>query len=81
MNKILLLIVLIISNSSYSQINSEKSEFKIFSEFLKDSVNVQLRLPREIEKNKDSLSMVLLLDGSEYIGFASDIANLYEFGK
>ena len=81
MNKIFLLIVLIISNSAYSQINSEKSEFKIFSEFLKDSVNVQLRLPREIEKNKDSLSMVLLLDGSEYFGFASDIANLYEFGK
>lgn len=81
MKKIIFLALSIISYSAYSQINSERSEFKIFSKFLKDSVQVQLRLPNEIEKNKDSISMVLLLDGSEYFGFASDVANIYEFGK
>jgi predicted alpha/beta superfamily hydrolase len=56
---------------------------KIFikSEILNEQIETWLRLPTDYEKHKDSLSVLILLDGDEYFKFASDVTELYEWSK
>ena len=81
MKSIVILSLLILSYSTSAQVHSDRNEFKIFSNYLKDSLQIQLRLPDKIDSNKDSISLLILLDGSEYFGIASDAIDKYEFAE
>ncbi|WP_121666574.1 alpha/beta hydrolase [Mesonia aquimarina] len=88
MNKIifLLLSILIIScnDSTKSEIEKENiklSELETFqSKSLKKNIQYKIILPENLEIKKDSLSLLVLLDGDDYSGIAKNLTSLYEFG-
>ncbi|NLR91400.1 alpha/beta hydrolase [Flammeovirga agarivorans] len=50
------------------------------SELLSDSVECWVRIPERLNQaKKDSVSLLVLLDGDEYFKIASDVAELYEW--
>ncbi len=51
------------------------------SEILNEEVEVWLRFPSDFENRKDSLSILVLLDGDEYFKIASDATELYEWSE
>lgn len=89
MNKTIffLLASLIIScnNSTDYEIEKEtkkSSKLKKFeSKSLKKSIPYKIILPENLENKKDSLSLLVLLDGDDYSGLAENVASLYEYGN
>lgn len=51
------------------------------SKILNENVETWLRFPTDFEKHKDSLSILILLDGDEYFKIASDITELFEWSE
>ncbi|WP_109098338.1 alpha/beta hydrolase [Aquimarina sp. AU58] len=51
------------------------------SEILNEKIETWLRLPTDFEKHKDSISILVLLDGNEYFKIASDVTELYEWSE
>lgn len=88
MNKtiFLLLSIIIIScnNSIKSEVekdNKKTSELETFeSKELKENIPYKIILPEKLENKKDSLSLLVLLDGDDYSGVAENVVSLYEFG-
>lgn len=66
----------------FCQTSNQSENHSIFeSKILGESVAYDLRFPENWEKHKDSLELLVLLDGDEYAGIANNTALLYEFGK
>lgn len=83
-NKVLLtFLLLLISLSAKAQLDTIPLTFgnKLFIEstILNEKVEAWVRFPADIEEIKDSLSILVLLDGDEYFKIASDITELYEW--
>ncbi len=82
----LLLSILIIScnNSIKPEIEKEiiiSSELETCqSKSLKQNIPYKVILPENLETKKDSLSLLVLLDGDDYSGIAKNVTSLYEFG-
>lgn len=53
----------------------------IESKILDKTEEAWIRLPYDFENAKDSLSLLVLLDGDEYFKIASDVAELYEWSE
>lgn len=53
----------------------------IDSEILNEKQEAWIRFPNDFENAKDSLSLLVLLDGDEYFKIASDITELYEWSN
>ncbi|MHA3047780.1 alpha/beta hydrolase [Riemerella anatipestifer] len=51
------------------------------SKYLKEETNVWIKLPKDFEKLKQNISLLVLLDGDSYFGIASNVQNLYQFGE
>ncbi|WET51423.1 alpha/beta hydrolase-fold protein [Chryseobacterium indologenes] len=51
----------------------------IKSKYVKEKMNVWIKLPEDFEKLKKNCSLLILLDGDEYFGIASNVQNLYQF--
>ena len=58
------------------------SKFFLASKILNDKEEVWIRFPDSFETvKKDSLSLLILLDGDEYFKIASDVTELYEWSE
>lgn len=55
------------------------SKMLVSSDILQEDVVAWLRMPSEFEEQKDSCSLLILLDGDEYFKMSSDVAELYEW--
>ncbi len=83
------LIILWVSFSSSSllaQIGASHEEvlcaLEIYnSQYLAKEIPYQVILPEKFQSKKDSLNLLVLLDGDDYIGIAKDVTSLYEFGE
>ena len=80
-------IVLISCSSSTSleqtdSLQTEKSSnVQTFnSKQLEKKIPYQLIFPENFQAKKDSLNLLVLLDGDDYSGIAKDVTSLYEFG-
>ena len=51
------------------------------SKHLDHNVPYRVILPENFQTKKDSLSLLVLLDGDDYSGIAQDVTSLYEFGQ
>ncbi|MGI0105277.1 alpha/beta hydrolase [Salinimicrobium sp. WS361] len=88
MNKIIFLLLpffLISCNNStkYATVKEGKksSELEKFeSKSLNKNIPFKIILPDNLDNKKDSLSLLILLDGDDYAGIAENVASLYEFG-
>ncbi|HLS31185.1 MAG TPA: alpha/beta hydrolase-fold protein [Flavobacteriaceae bacterium] len=88
MNKTLFLLLSIImiscNNSTKSEVekeNKKTSELETFeSKKLKENIPYKITIPENLETKKDSLSLLVLLDGDDYSGIAENVVSLYEFG-
>lgn len=49
------------------------------SKYLKERTEVWIKIPEDFEKLKDNCSIVVLLDGDEYFGIATNVQNLYQW--
>jgi predicted alpha/beta superfamily hydrolase len=65
---------------SKSKLNFGK-KIVLNSKIVDENFEIWLRLPNNFEKAKDSLSLLVLLDGDEYFKMASDVVELYEWSK
>jgi len=83
---LLLLSIVIISCDSSTKTKTENedkksSEFETFqSENLKENITYKIIFPEDFKLKKDSLSLLVLLDGDDYSGIAKNVTSLYEFG-
>ena len=50
------------------------------STFLNEEVPYQVFIPEGLDSEKDSIALLVLLDGDEYFGLAQDVTSLYESG-
>lgn len=88
MNKIIFLLLLGLIISCKSSIkteiqndNKKTSELETFqSKSLKENIPYKIIFPEDFETKKDSLSLLVLLDGDDYSGIAENVVSLYEFG-
>lgn len=80
---ILPMILCVISFESNAQIDTLSLNFgtKIFleSKIGNEKIEAWMRLPADFSKVKDSVSLLVLLDGDEYFKMASDVTELYEW--
>ena len=51
------------------------------SKFTNEKMEAWIKLPEEFEKLKNNCSLLVLLDGDEYFGIASNVQNLYQFDE
>ncbi|MFT4156004.1 alpha/beta hydrolase-fold protein, partial [Parafilimonas sp.] len=51
------------------------------SKIAKENFEIWIRLPEDFEKVKDSVSLLVLLDGDEYFKMASDVVQLFEWAE
>lgn len=51
------------------------------SRFLKADIPFEVFLPEDFHDQKDSVDLLVVLDGNQYAGIASNTAYLYEFGE
>jgi predicted alpha/beta superfamily hydrolase len=51
----------------------------IDSKFLKEKTDVWIKFPEDLKKMKGNCSILVILDGDEYFGIASDVENLYQY--
>ncbi len=51
----------------------------IHSKYLGEEAAVWLKLPEDFDKLKDNCSILILLDGDEYFGIATNVQNLYQW--
>ena len=51
----------------------------IKSKYLNEKAEVWIKTPEDFEKLKDSCSILILLDGDEYFGIATNVQNLYQW--
>lgn len=85
-NKVILsFLLLIVSISAKAQLDTIPLTFgnKLFieSKILNEKKEAWIRFPDDFENVKDSLSLLVLLDGDEYFKMASDITELYEWSE
>ena len=57
------------------------NKLTLASKTLKEEANAWIRFPSDFEEVKDSLSLLVLLDGDEYFKMASDVVELYEWSE
>ncbi|MBZ9629743.1 hypothetical protein LB465_03045 [Salegentibacter sp. LM13S] len=85
---LIFLSIIILSCSSSTPLKEKKiiefqktSELQFFqSKNLDHNIPYKVILPEKFQSNKDSLSLLVLLDGDDYSGIAQDVTSLYEFG-
>ena len=85
---LLLLSIIILSCSSSTPLNQKKilevrktADLQLFqSKHLDENIPYKVILPENHESKKDSLSLLVLLDGDDYSGIAQNVTSLYEFG-
>ena len=82
---LLLSIIIISCNDStkyeIGKENEKSCELETFqSKSLKKNFPYKIILPENLETKKDSLSLLVLLDGDDYAGIAKNVTSLYEFG-
>jgi len=56
-------------------------KFEIKSRILNETFSVWIRIPEEINEHKDSIDLLVLLDGDEYFKIASDVVELNEYDE
>lgn len=85
--KFILTLVTILFSQFYAvgQIDTSQltigQKFQIKSKFLNEAFPVWIRIPEEMEKHKDSIDLLVLLDGDEYFKMASDVIELNEYDE
>lgn len=84
----LLLLLTLFSCNTFNTSTSEKeaetgpiNELQLFpSKYLDNDISYQVVLPESFNARKDSLNLLVLLDGDDYLGLAKDVTSLFETG-
>lgn len=79
------ILLLVFNFSAKAQLDTTSLTFgkqlTIESKILKENIEAWLRFPSDFKHHKDSMSILVLLDGDEYFKIASDITELYEWSE
>ena len=51
------------------------------SKYLKEQTEVWIKIPEDFKNIKDNCSLVVLLDGDEYFGIATNVQNIYQWAE
>lgn len=79
---IILFVTTLIFGISYGQETSSLTfgdKMMINSNYSGEEMEIWVKLPEDFEKLKDNCSILILLDGDEYFGMASNVQNLYQW--
>jgi len=79
---IILFLTTLIFSINYSQETSSLNfgdKMNINSRYLGEESEIWVKLPEDFEKLKDNCSILVLLDGDEYFGIATNVQNLYQW--